>query len=67
MLIGLAAKNGILIVECADQLRDRGVELTEAIVSSAAIHLRPVLSQLVEKLKRETLKPASAPAASETH
>lgn len=129
MLIGLAAKNGILIVEFANQLRDRGVEFTEAIVSSSAIRLRPVvmtslctafgamplilatgagaearrtlgatvffgvtisvfltlylipamyillarktrspeyLSQLVEKLKRETLKPASTAATTET-
>ncbi|MCC5793602.1 MAG: efflux RND transporter permease subunit [Chromatiales bacterium] len=43
MLIGLAAKNGILIVEFANQLRDRGVEFTEAIVSAAAIRLRPVV------------------------
>ncbi|CAG0941030.1 Efflux pump membrane transporter BepE [Gammaproteobacteria bacterium] len=43
MLIGLAAKNGILIVEFANQLRDRGVEFTEAIISSAAIRLRPVV------------------------
>jgi multidrug efflux pump len=43
MLIGLAAKNGILIVEFANQLRDRGVEFTEAIVSAAAIRLRPVI------------------------
>jgi multidrug efflux pump len=43
MLIGLAAKNGILIVEFANQLRDRGVEFQEAIIDSAAIRLRPVL------------------------
>jgi len=43
MLIGLAAKNGILIVEFANQLRDRGIEFTEAIVSAAAIRLRPVV------------------------
>jgi multidrug efflux pump len=43
MLIGLAAKNGILIVEFANQLRDRGSEFTEAIVSAAAIRLRPVV------------------------
>ncbi len=43
MLIGLAAKNGILIVEFANQLRDRGVEFIEAIVSSSAIRLRPVV------------------------
>ena len=43
MLIGLAAKNGILIVEFANQLRDRGVEFREAVVEAAAIRLRPVL------------------------
>ena len=34
MLIGLAAKNGVLIVEFANQLRDRGVEFMDAIVRS---------------------------------
>jgi multidrug efflux pump len=43
MLVGLAAKNGILIVEFANQLRDRGSELYEAIISAAAIRLRPVV------------------------
>jgi multidrug efflux pump len=39
----LAAKNGILIVEFANQLRDRGVEFVEAVIESSAIRLRPVL------------------------
>jgi multidrug efflux pump len=43
MLIGLAAKNGILIVEFANQLRDRGIEFREAVIEAAAIRLRPVL------------------------
>ena len=43
MLIGIAAKNGVLIVEFANQLRDRGVEFREAIVKAAATRLRPVL------------------------
>jgi multidrug efflux pump len=43
MLIGLAAKNGILIVEFANQLRDRDVEFHEAIIEASAIRLRPVL------------------------
>ncbi len=43
MLIGLAAKNGVLIVEFANQLRDRGVEFTEAIVQASTTRLRPVL------------------------
>jgi multidrug efflux pump subunit AcrB len=43
MLIGIAAKNGVLIVEFANQLRDRGVEFTEAIIQGAVTRLRPVL------------------------
>jgi multidrug efflux pump len=43
MLIGIAAKNGVLIVEFANQLRDRGVEFSEAIVQGAVTRLRPVL------------------------
>ena len=43
MLIGIAAKNGVLIVEFANQLRDRGMEFREAIVKAAATRLRPVL------------------------
>jgi len=43
MLIGLAAKNGILIVEFANQLRDRGVEFENAIIESATTRLRAVL------------------------
>jgi multidrug efflux pump len=43
MLIGIAAKNGVLIVEFANQLRDRGVEFVEAVVQAAVTRLRPVL------------------------
>jgi multidrug efflux pump len=43
MLIGIAAKNGVLIVEFANQLRDRGIEFTEAITKAAETRLRPVL------------------------
>ncbi|HEY8509121.1 MAG TPA: efflux RND transporter permease subunit, partial [Steroidobacteraceae bacterium] len=43
MLVGLAAKNGVLIVEFANQLRDRGVEFMQAIVEAATTRLRPVL------------------------
>jgi len=43
MLVGLAAKNGILIVEFANQLRDAGRSVTEAIVESATVRLRPIL------------------------
>ncbi|MFY2763595.1 efflux RND transporter permease subunit [Arenimonas sp. MALMAid1274] len=43
MLVGLAAKNGILIVEFANQLRDEGMAIAEAIVESAAVRMRPIL------------------------
>jgi multidrug efflux pump len=43
MLVGLAAKNGVLIVEFANQLRDRGMEFNEAVIEASAIRLRPVL------------------------
>jgi multidrug efflux pump len=43
MLVGLAAKNGILIVEFANQLRDEGRQVLDAIIESAAVRLRPIL------------------------
>jgi len=43
MLVGLAAKNGILIVEFANQLRDEGLEIVEAIQQAATRRLRPIL------------------------
>ena len=43
MLVGLAAKNGILIVEFANQLRDEGVEFRQSIMDAAVRRLRPVL------------------------
>jgi multidrug efflux pump len=43
MLVGLAAKNGILIVEFTNQLRDRGVEFTEALLEAASARLRPII------------------------
>ena len=43
MLVGLAAKNGILIVEFANQLRDEGREVRAAISEASAVRLRPIL------------------------
>ncbi|MCR6685576.1 efflux RND transporter permease subunit [Pseudoxanthomonas sp.] len=43
MLIGLAAKNGILIVEFANQLRDEGASVPRAIAEAAKVRLRPIL------------------------
>ncbi|HTL14739.1 MAG TPA: efflux RND transporter permease subunit [Thermomonas sp.] len=43
MLVGLAAKNGILIVEFANQLRDEGRDIHRAIIEAAGVRLRPIL------------------------
>jgi multidrug efflux pump subunit AcrB len=47
MLIGLMAKNGILLVEFADQLRDEGYPLMQAITEGAQVRLRPVAMTLI--------------------
>ncbi len=47
MLVGLMAKNGILVVEFADQLRDRGHEVGEAIRIAAVTRLRPVIMTML--------------------
>ncbi|WP_240530278.1 efflux RND transporter permease subunit [Novosphingobium sp. PC22D] len=47
MLIGLMAKNGILIVEFADQLRHQGRSVREAVEEAAAIRLRPIAMTLI--------------------
>ena len=47
MLIGLMAKNGILIVEFADQLRQQGRTVREAVEEAAAIRLRPIAMTLI--------------------
>ncbi|MEH6451810.1 MAG: multidrug efflux RND transporter permease subunit [Psychromonas sp.] len=43
MLIGMVTKNGILIVEFANQLRDRGIEFEQSIIDASARRLRPIL------------------------
>ncbi len=43
MLVGLAAKNGILIVEFANQLRDKGGEFFESLVTASQTRLRPIV------------------------
>jgi HAE1 family hydrophobic/amphiphilic exporter-1 len=43
MLIGLAAKNAILIVEFANQLREQGVETTVAVARAAETRFRPIV------------------------
>jgi len=43
ILVGISTKNGILIVEFANQLRDQGLAFSEALMEAALIRLRPVL------------------------
>lgn len=50
MLIGLLAKNAILLVEFADQLRDQGYKVREAVEQAAAIRLRPIIMTLLSTL-----------------
>ena len=47
LVVGIMAKNGILIVEFANQLRDRGQNVREAIENSANIRLRPVVMTMI--------------------
>jgi hydrophobic/amphiphilic exporter-1 (mainly G- bacteria), HAE1 family len=47
MLIGIMAKNGILIVEFANQLRDRGEGIRDAIQNASTIRLRPVMMTMI--------------------
>ena len=47
LLVGVMAKNGILIVEFANQLRDRGLGVREAIEQASNIRLRPVMMTMI--------------------
>ncbi|MGB3537834.1 MAG: efflux RND transporter permease subunit, partial [Mesorhizobium sp.] len=47
LLVGVMAKNGILIVEFANQMRDRGMNVREAIEEAATIRLRPVMMTMI--------------------
>jgi len=49
-LIGLLAKNAILLVEFADQLRDRGLQVREAVEQAAIIRLRPIAMTLISTI-----------------
>ncbi|MFL2552874.1 MAG: efflux RND transporter permease subunit [Gammaproteobacteria bacterium] len=50
MLIGLIAKNGILVVEFANQLKDEGVKISKAIIESSIIRFRPVIMTTISTL-----------------
>jgi HAE1 family hydrophobic/amphiphilic exporter-1 len=47
LLVGVMAKNGILVVEFANQLRDRGMGVRQAIEQAATIRLRPVMMTMI--------------------
>ncbi len=47
LLIGLMAKNGILIVEFANQLRDEGHDIREAVLEASVLRLRPILMTVI--------------------
>jgi HAE1 family hydrophobic/amphiphilic exporter-1 len=47
LVVGIMAKNGILIVEFANQLRDRGQSVREAIENASNIRLRPVVMTMI--------------------
>ena len=50
MLIGLLAKNSILLVEFADQLRDRGASIKDAIIQAGQVRLRPIMMTLLSTI-----------------
>ena len=72
MLVGLAAKNGILIVEFANQRRDEGLSIIEAILEASATRLRPILMTSIATVtgalplmfcQRRRARPAGRPSA----
>ncbi|WP_128291112.1 efflux RND transporter permease subunit [Afifella aestuarii] len=47
LLVGLMAKNGILIVEFANQLRDEGMEVREAVIEASILRFRPIIMTVI--------------------
>jgi len=66
MLIGLATKNGILIVEFANQLRDQGIAFKEAVIDASCMRLRPILMTAITTCVGALPLIFSAGAGSET-
>lgn len=66
MLIGLAAKNGILIVEFVNQLRDQGEEFSSALMQAAQIRLRPIVMTGITTVAGSTPLILASGAGSET-
>lgn len=66
MLVGLAAKNGILIVEFINQLRDQGVPFHEAVLQGSQIRLRPIVMTGITTLAGAVPLVISSGAGAET-
>ncbi|GGX83003.1 multidrug transporter [Litchfieldella qijiaojingensis] len=66
MLVGLAAKNGILIVEFANQLRDQGMAFHDALVDASVTRLRPILMTAVTTMAGSIPLIVSGGAGAET-
>lgn len=66
MLIGLAAKNGILIVEFANQLRDKGKDIRHSIIEASALRLRPIVMTSITTIAGSIPLIISSGAGSET-
>ena len=64
LLVGIMAKNGILVVEFANQLRDRGLSVRDAIEQASAVRLRPIMmTKLATVLGAVPLVLAQGPGA----
>ncbi len=50
LLIGLMAKNGILIVEFANQLRDEGQSVRDAVIEASVLRFRPILMTVISTI-----------------
>ncbi|MBZ8132095.1 efflux RND transporter permease subunit [Afifella sp. IM 167] len=50
LLVGLMAKNGILIVEFANQLRDEGKEVREAVIEASILRFRPIIMTVISTI-----------------
>lgn len=66
MLVGLATKNGILIVEFTNQLRDQGYGFRDAIMEASAKRLRPIVMTSITTLMGALPLMFSSGAGSET-
>ena len=66
MLVGLATKNGILIVEFINQLRDQGMEFREAILQTSSTRLRPIIMTSITTVMGAIPLMISTGAGSET-